>query len=120
MNYIINPWFFYWINVANGMMTVSIVGLFVSGITFIAGCIMVIDNINYGSDDKDYKNGKKLLKISIPMLIVFVLFVIFIPDKSTLIEMQVSKMATYENAKLAVDSLKEFVDYIVEAAKSLK
>lgn len=118
--YIISPWFFYLINVVEGIDVVSII-LTVAGIlTTAAGTIIFFDNFDYGENDKDRKLGKQIIRISIPIVIVSVILIIFLPSKQTLIEIQVAKMATYENAKWTIDALKEFVDYIVEAAKALK
>ena len=37
-----------------------------------------------------------------------------------MIEMQIARYATYENAEWTVDAIKNAVDYVVQAVKSLK
>ena len=51
---------------------------------------------------------------------VCLVLTIFVPSKSTMIEMMIAKYATYENADWTVESLKSVVDYIVEAFKAVK
>jgi len=130
MNYIINPSWFYWLNVVDGIKTAMLVLMIMAVIT---GAIFIV---SYFSDLEDFYNwhGEKgtfkpnkwnLLckKIGIASVIVIAICFIglmFIPSKDALIEMQVAKMATYENAQWTVDSLKSVVDYIIEAIQKVK
>lgn len=60
---------------------------------------------------------KKLLnKILVPTIICLMLS-IFLPNKETLIEMQVAKIVTVDNVKLTFNAVKEAVDYIIQAAQ---
>lgn len=120
MNYIIDPMWFYWINVMDAINTISIVGIVVSVIFLLIGSVIYFENYEYDDDDRDKKLGAKFLKITIPFLIVFVLLMIFLPTKSTLIEMQIARYATVENAEWTVETVKSAVDYIIEAMKQLK
>lgn len=120
MNYIINPMWFYWINVMETINCILIGGIVVSVAFLIIGSIIYFENYGYGDDDQDKKLGAKFLKITIPFLIVFVLIITFLPTKSTLIEMQIARYATVENAEWTVETVKSAVDYIIEAMKQLK
>ena len=120
MNYIIDPMWFYWINVMEPINTIAIIGICVSVVFLIIGSIFYFENYGYDEDDQDKKLGAKFLKIAIPFLIVFILIVIFLPTKSTLIEMQIARYATVENAEWTVETVKSAVDYIIEAMKQLK
>ena len=120
MNYIIDPMWFYWINVMDAINIISIVGICVSVVFLIIGSIIYFENYGYDEDDRDKKLGANFLKIAIPFLIVFVLVVIFLPTKSTLIEMQIARYATVENAEWTVETVKSAVDYIIEAMKQMK
>lgn len=55
-----------------------------------------------------------------PILIAFAILLIFVPTKSTFIEMQIARYATVENAEWTVETVKSAVDYIIEAIKQLK
>ena len=131
MNYIINPNWFYWLNVVDGIKTALLV---VATVAVIVGAIFLVDYLSelgdfydlHGGDGKAFIPSKWDLlckKISIASIIVIVICImglVFIPSKNTLIEMQIAQMATYENAQWTVDSLKSVVDYIVEAIQKVK
>lgn len=110
--YIINPAWFYWVNVATGIKIVAIVSACMSLIACIPLAITV-----YGEEDDDYL---KLLRVTMVVAVLSILGAIFVPTKETLIEMQVAKYATWENAEWTVDAVKDAVDYIVNAIGSLK
>ena len=45
---------------------------------------------------------------------------VFIPSRETLIEMQIARFTTVENAEWALDAVKSATDYIVSAIKELQ
>ena len=123
MNYIINPAWFYWMSVASGIkmvvLVVAIFMLFPCVGFFINACV----EAEYGCDGFEDDDAKRSIKESSKWLtICIILFVVFafVPSKDTLIEMQVAKLATYENATWTLETVKSAVDYIVEAIKSMK
>lgn len=127
MTYIIDPRWFYWVNTLETLKTVLYVLTAFSGIVTVAATINatinLIDNKRYGPDDKDYQQAigtLKIIKKVVFVIIILLLACVFIPGKTTLIEMQVAKMATIENAEWTVESLKQVVDYIVESMAKLK
>lgn len=120
MNYIINPAWFYWVNVADTLKTVSIVLFIISAVSLIISGVMVLANKDFGEEDNDYKTAKRFFKLCCVVLVAVGLIVVFIPDKKTLVEMQIARYATYENAEITIDAIKGAVDYIVEAMKQLK
>lgn len=121
MNYIINPAWFYWMSVASGIkmvvLVVALLMLFPCIGFFINACIEAEWD---GFEDDDAKRSLKVsgkwLTISIILFVVFA----FVPSKDTLIEMQVAKLATVENANWTLETIKSAVDYIVDAIKSMK
>lgn len=132
MNYIINPSWFYWIKVADGVKDVSFVLAVAFGITSVAFTIWYIATkiedataLSFGRDD-EYTSVKER-KLAKPYLIaawiafaVFTVVCLFVPSKNTLIEMMIAKQATYEHAQWTLETLKSAVDYIVNAMKQLK
>lgn len=122
MNYIINPAWFYWMSVASGIKTVvlvvAILMLFPCVGFFINACIEAECGDGFEGDDakRSLKVSGKWLAISIVLFVVFA----FVPSKNTLIEMQIAKLATVENANWTLETIKSAVDYIVEAIKSMK
>ena len=119
MNYIVNPAIFYWMSVANGLL----VFLGVLTAVFIVLSIIFIVDYHVQMDsgyEKDAERPKRWLKVTVPLVIIFGLAAVFIPSKNTILEMMIAKMATYENAFWTMETLKEAVDYIVEALAKLK
>ena len=120
MNYIINPIWFYWLNIADGLHIISIITLIIGAVGSFIAAIFYFECLSYGDEDSDFIKAKKILKLFIISAIIGAIGVIFIPDKNVLIEMQIAKFATYENAEWTLETIKSAVDYIVEAAKAIK
>ena len=119
MTYIINPSVFYWINVLNGLTSVSILLLIIGSVGIIVfGIISLVDHAYM--DEEEATVMKKVFRFVIPMFVLGLLGVVFIPDKQTMMEILIAKTATVENAEWTIDSLKSVVDYIVQAAQNLK
>ena len=126
---IIEPMWFYWLNVAHNVRIATIFGLVLSSV---AGVTFILNGLNarqqwqwYGKDKKDvdYVNSVRWLKygkICMAFAVIFVLIMVFFPSKETLIEMQVAKFVTIENAEWTIDKLKEAVDYIVMKLGEIK
>lgn len=117
---IINPMCFYKLRVFD-LLTGTAFVLAIAGA--IASLILAFRGVSCIFDDNDYVNGKKCFKIamlSFGITIIFWLLFIFVPDKETLIEMQIARYATFENAEWTLDKLKEAVDYIVSKIGELK
>ena len=120
MNYIINPAWFYWVNVADMLKLVSIMLFAISVVSLITSAVIALANRDFGEEDNDYKTAKRFFKRCVVLIVVFGLLFAFIPDKQTLIEMQIARYATYENAEITIDAIKGAVDYIVDAMKMVK
>ena len=118
MNYIIDPRIFYWISVLSSLKVVCIVGLVVTLFGTMITLTCVFDDLLW--DDEEKKKAVKFAKVAAVFAVVFLLGVVFIPGKQTMIEMLVAKMATEQNVKLSVDTIKNLIDYIVEASKAIK
>ena len=129
MNYIINPYIFYWMSVLDYLKGISLIIAVLSGVALVIVLVWYFltyyDLDTYGGElDEDdeamLKPIRKLAITSSAVLIISTLTVIFVPSKNTLIEMLIARLATVENANWTVESLKSVVDYIVEAFKAVK
>lgn len=128
MNYIINPSWFYWLDVVESMRHFMIAAFITSIAAIIVAIIIVpvdmrmIREFPDMSDDerKTVQFFTKALKIAIAALVISGLILMFVPSKETLIEIMIAKQATYENATWTVDTLKSAVDYVIQAIQSLK
>lgn len=135
MNYIINPNWFYWLQLLSDSKTIikvisalTSVGLIVAIIAAIVDYVLGYkyrnqineDGEPYDPDWCSYLLAKKFIKILFPITIVFLIISIFIPSKETLISMMIAKYATKENLSMTVEGVKSAVDYIVNAIKEIK
>lgn len=118
MNYIINPSWFYWINILDTLKVVLLIVAILGTVACIIGLPLYWWDEVY--DDEDKKRFKKTATRLIVSLVIGWLIFIFLPSKTMLIEMQVARMATHENVSWTVDQIRSIVDYIVEAGKALK
>ena len=114
--YIINPTWFYWVDIIDAVNCFAII----SAIILLLGAglvgFMFMDDVF--ADERE-RYGKIIPKVVI-VGVIFLLAAIFIPSKETLIEMQVAKYATWENAEWTTDAIKDTIDYIVDAIGSIK
>ena len=114
MTYYVDPSVFYWINVCNGIYSVSLVIMVLSVIAFGVVALIIYFKKDDGYEFDDIKEILKVLKITIAMAITSLLLVVFVPDKKTCIEMLIAKNVTVENVNTTIDGTKELIDYIFE------
>lgn len=114
--YIISPAWFYWVDVVDAINCFAII----SAIILLLGTglvsLLFMDDV-FGNERERYS---KILPKTAIVGVIFLLAAIFIPSKETLIEMQIAKYATLENVEWTVDTIKDTVDYIVNAVGSIK
>lgn len=122
MNPIISPLTIYLINLTDPLRTVVI----------ITAVIMVVLSILFGIDytdrkdsasDKNLERAQKSLKKTkkFAWLSILCLFLaIFIPKKTTLIEMIVAQNVTVDNLNAGEEKLKEAIDYLVDKVEEVK
>ncbi len=116
MTYLIEPSVFYWMQVLDAVKSIAIVFAIISFI------IATIAWGTYACEGED--EGKGWLRApriaSVVAFCLFVLVAAFVPNKETMIAMLVAKTTTVENIGWTADTLKEAVDYIVEAIAKIK
>lgn len=116
--YIIDPMTFYWIHAID---TAHLIVALCFGFSGVAAFVLLGAWLGDWACDYDTSmNCKKWFKRMSAIMVVFGLALVFIPNRTTMIEMLIAKSATVENAEWTVDALKSAVDYIVEAMKSVK
>lgn len=125
--YIINPMWFYWLQVIGESKSFfcafgwGLVIYFVVLVLTWAICKSSYKNYPQISSG-ELKTYTALEKVFKPLLIVSITSIalsILIPSKETLLSMMVAKFATYENAQWTADAIKSTVDYIIEAFKAI-
>lgn len=116
MTYIVEPKVFYWVQVLDSIKTVAVVCA-VLGI-MASACLWASYWVEYKEDDEKWLRGPRYGALAVSILGVAV--AIFAPSRDTMIAMLVAKTATVENLGFTIDTLKEAVDYIVEAVARIK
>jgi len=124
-NYIVDPQIFYWMNIFGILQTVFAVFGAVFAAVFVGFTFGYIYNSweakrGYESNLFYKKECKKWAIITGIIGLPLITVAIFIPGKTTSIEMLVAKTATFDNVNWTVQQVKEVVDYIVYALKSVQ
>ena len=109
--YIINPWWFYLIGVAEGVqaffLTIGTIGIIITGIIALVFSIEADDGV------------PKFCK-PIAILCAFMIFIgSLIPNEKTCYSMAIASVATTENLEYAAEAGKNVIDYITEKAIEL-
>lgn len=113
MNYIINPYIFYWIGVC---ATLNDIFTFISAALVVCIPMYILWCALEGTIGNRKRSVKKLLCLTAAVIMIST----FIPSEDTMIKILIAKTVTAENIGLTVDSIKSAADYIVQAINSLK
>lgn len=122
MDYVINPMWFYWIQVVQALRIVLILLAISGSVASIIYWIMAADEKTCCGvqNNREYRIYKKNATIFSIVSSVLILGVIFIPSKNTLIEMQIARYATKQNVEFGIEAIKSATDYVIEAIKQIK
>lgn len=125
MTYIINPFYFYIINVLSSLDIIMTFALFAAGIASVILGFWYL-SLTYSEDDdceyvqKDRARVKRYFIRVLSLTFAIALVSALLPNRETLYQILVAKYATTENAQWSVDAIKSVVDYIVQSIKSLR
>jgi hypothetical protein len=116
MDYIIDPMWFYWLQIVDSIQGLFCITAIISGIISLIALAFyiasVIEGCTYEEDDR--KRLKGLLKPFAICFIIAITAAAFIPSKQTLIEMEIAKHATYSNVESIKEQIKDAADYILD------
>lgn len=123
-NYIIDPQVFYWMNIFGILQTVFAIFGGAFAVAFIGLAICWVYNsweVKRGYEGNLFyqKECKKWAIITGAIGLVLITASIFIPGRTTSIEMLIAKTSTFDNVNWTVQQVKEIVDYIVYSLKSI-
>ena len=116
MHYIINPWVFYLLYLADSVKIVCALFLILSVFGFVVYCFMYDDFLD---GDKYPSPGTLLRKFKIPLILSIVL-IVFVPTSETVYKMLIASQVTTENIDTAKETIQDVADYIVDAVKEIK
>lgn len=126
MEPIINPWFFYFIDIGDSLDTLALtiavitgiiwVGLWIAASVMIDECRTLTENMQNKYIRFCWKKGKLFMII----MIVTAIIGIAIPSKSVMVEMTVMQQVTPNNIEKGKEIVKSTTDYIFEKFEKLK
>ena len=126
MEPIINPWFFYFIDIGDSLDTLALtiavitgiiwVGLWIAASIMIDECRTLTENMQNKYIRFCWKKGKLFMII----MIVTAIIGIAIPSKSAMVEMAVMQQVTSNNIEKGKEIVKSATDYIFEKFEKLK
>ena len=111
MEYIVNPSWFYWVKIFDSISSSSIGVAIIAGIVWIGLLFAKI---------MEFDPPKRSIKTSLVVLCVAAILYVFVPDKETMIQMQIARLTTYDNASTVIESIKSAADYVVSVITELK
>ena len=131
MTYIINPWFFYFVNLLGSFWTLISIVLFLAIIGTVGFSVWwlmeayVSDFFVHDDNESPFaKFCKKIIKVSVIVTIISAVLMVAVPSEETANKMMISSFITKENIEKAKEGAKEgakeIVDYIAEKAIELK
>ena len=115
MNYIINPAWFYFMSVSDGLVVIAIISATVFGL--ICGAMVIQISDSFGEEER---KAKRTFKKSLVFLLISVLFAVLVPSKNTILQIMIAKYATYDNAATVIQTVQNAADYIIESVGKLK
>lgn len=121
-NYIINPMWFYWLDLLSDLECAICVITGVIGVCIFIILVISSTKIFDGWNDEEKALGKKMAKKAIKLSIIpicMIFIIVLIPSKETMYQMMIAKYITHENINLSVEAVKSAVDYIVQAFKGM-
>ena len=126
MESIINPWFFYFIDIGDSLdtlvLTIAVitgiiwVGLWIAASVMIDECRTLTENMQNKYIRFCWKKGKLFMII----MIITAIIGIAIPSKSAMVEMAVMQQVTPNNIEKGKEIVKSTTDYIFEKFEKLK
>lgn len=117
MDYIINPWWFYFVQVCGTLIDLFCI---IGALVFVAGTILWFMNyLEFFGRDSDKKLLAQLKRVCIIGAVMFILGTL-IPTEDTLIKMQIAKFGTYDNAEKVLNVIDEKSDALIDAIRGSK
>lgn len=111
MEPIISPWFMYLLQVIPAIQGVCIGFAVLTGVLL---CVFIFTKmVTQGQIDSDYDNNddrvwnkisKKILKVCLPMFIIYLTLALFLPSRKTFVGMYVTKHLTYDTVEEIIDA----------------
>lgn len=127
MNPIINPMWFYWIDILVSfdflltlLIVILLVGLFIGVpmLLYSYSEYQEYELVEESQQGKMFKRMFNIVKLSLITLLISSVIVVAIPSEKTFYKMMVAKCATSNNIDVVLEKITEGVDYIFDKIES--
>lgn len=120
MNYIINPLYFYLIDIADKLnvflLFLSIVGMVYIVVSFIIASCCTLEG------DVGFSGFLKMAKIKVAVVVTLIIFALhaFVPSKDACEKMLITSFVTTDNIDATEEKTKEIIDYIFDKFEEME
>jgi dipeptide/tripeptide permease len=119
MTYIVNPIWFYLIELCNDIKIAAALGI-VMCIGLLCFAFWKLSLAHDYGEEKDVKKANKYIKLCIVGMIVMAIIACIIPSSNTCYKMLIASKVTEENIDAAGNTVKDCIDYIVDSIQEAK
>lgn len=113
MEPIINPLYFYLCSIAGSLKSAGeIIATVIACLLLIFGPLIFMELDDFDSSIRKFLS--KLIKISIPAIIVSVFIYILTPSQEACYQMLIASVVTKDNINYTQDKITDLVDYIID------
>ena len=121
---IVSPFFIYMLQVVNNVVIAACVCSVLLGIGSVISKIgATVNLIEYGKDNDDYKKCQNVFKKLFMPFLICVFLAVFVPDKTTLLQMYIADKITFERVeetvKVGKNLKKEIKNDIIEILQAI-
>ena len=110
---IVSPLFIYLLGVVEGIGIISGIAVTIFGGTYLGFKIAAWSSlIEYGDKDKDYQRCRSIYRKTLLPFLIFLFVSVFVPSKTTLLQMYAANYITFERVEKAVKLGKSLKDEI--------
>lgn len=111
MEPIISPWFFYWVEKVDIILTIASVLLGLYVILVFVGFMIWAADCYYG-DDSSFSGMIKVLKRGTLIVIIPLLIVLCAPSSETIYKMMLAQYATSDNIAMVIEQIKNAAEWL--------
>lgn len=116
---IIRPLWIYLLDVVNGLELAFVIIAVLVGLGLCFGAMMMGFSLSKDDYDDDYKFGKKVIKITLPIVLVCLLLIAAIPSQKTVYTMVIADQVTPANIQYVGNTVEDCVDYMFDKVDDL-
>lgn len=120
MNYIINPLYFYLMDITNKLnnilLALSVLGTVYIIITFVIALCCILDG------DIEFSSFLKTAKFKVAVVVTLIIFALnaFIPSEDACEKMLIASFVTTDNIDATEEKTKEIIDYIFDKFEEME